>query len=136
MPSNLENSAVGIGLEMVSFHSSLKEVQCQGMFKLSYNVTHFTREMLGREFSKSSSYASTECEPNTSICTSWIQKRQGNQITLPISIGKTKGIPEKLLLVVYANAFACVDQRKLWKILQDKGIPEQLTCLLRGLHTG
>ena len=30
------------GLEMVSFHSNPKERQCQRMFKLSHNCTHFT----------------------------------------------------------------------------------------------
>ena len=29
----------------------------------------------------------------------------------------------------YAKAFDCVDQNKLWKILQEIGIPEHLTCL-------
>ena len=33
---------VAIGLEKVSFHSNLKERQCQRMFKLPYNCTHFT----------------------------------------------------------------------------------------------
>ena len=37
MPTNLENSAVAIGLEKVSFHSNLKEGQCQRMFKLTIN---------------------------------------------------------------------------------------------------
>ena len=34
MPANLENSAVTTGLEKVSFHPSLKERQCQRMFKI------------------------------------------------------------------------------------------------------
>ena len=38
----MENSAVATGLEKVSFHSNLKERQCQGMFKLLYNCAHFT----------------------------------------------------------------------------------------------
>ena len=42
MPTNLENSAVASGLEKVSFHSNSKERQCQRMFKLLYNCTHFT----------------------------------------------------------------------------------------------
>ena len=42
MPANLENSAVATGLEKVSFHSNPKEGQCQRMFKLLYNCTHFT----------------------------------------------------------------------------------------------
>ena len=46
MPANLENSAVATGLEKVSFHSNLKERQCQITFKtttqlyLSHNCTH------------------------------------------------------------------------------------------------
>ena len=42
MPSNLENSAVAIGLEKVSFPSNPKEGKCQRMFKLLHNCTHFT----------------------------------------------------------------------------------------------
>ena len=42
MPANLENSAVGTGLEKVSFHSNPKERQCQRMFKLPRNCTHLT----------------------------------------------------------------------------------------------
>ena len=38
----LENSTVATGLEKVSFHSSPKEGQCQRMFKLLHDCTHFT----------------------------------------------------------------------------------------------
>ena len=31
----------------------------------------------------------------------------------------------------YAKAFHCVDDNKLWKILQEMGVPDHLTCLLR-----
>ena len=34
----------------------------------------------------------------------------------------------------YANAFNYVDHNKLWKILQEIGIPDHLICLLRNLH--
>ena len=36
----------------------------------------------------------------------------------------------------YANAFDCVNHYKLWKILQEMGIPGHLTCLLRNLYAG
>ena len=36
----------------------------------------------------------------------------------------------------YAKAFECVDHTKLWKILKEMGIPENLTCLLRNLYAG
>ena len=34
----------------------------------------------------------------------------------------------------YAKAFDCVDHNKLWKILQEMGIPDLLICLLRNLY--
>ena len=34
----------------------------------------------------------------------------------------------------YAKAFDSVDLNKLWKILQEMGIPDHLTCLLRNLY--
>ena len=36
----------------------------------------------------------------------------------------------------YAKAFDCVDHNKLWKILQEMGIPDHLICLLRNLYAG
>ena len=36
----------------------------------------------------------------------------------------------------YAKAFDGVDHNKLWKILQEMGIPEHLICLLRNLYAG
>ena len=40
------------------------------------------------------------------------------------------------LLTMYAKAFDCVDNNKLWKILKEMGIPDHLTCLLRNLYAG
>ena len=36
----------------------------------------------------------------------------------------------------YAKAFDSVDHNKVWKILQEMGIPNHLTCLLRNLYAG
>ena len=36
----------------------------------------------------------------------------------------------------YAKAFDHVDHNKLWNILQEMGIPDYLTCLLRNLYAG
>ena len=38
--------------------------------------------------------------------------------------------------IVYAKAFDCVDHNKLWKILEQMGIPDNLTCFLRNLYAG
>ena len=36
----------------------------------------------------------------------------------------------------YAKAYDCVGHNKLWKILQEMGIPDHLTCFLRNLYAG
>ena len=36
----------------------------------------------------------------------------------------------------YTKAFDCVSHNKLWEILQEMGIPDHLTCLLRNLYAG
>ena len=36
----------------------------------------------------------------------------------------------------YAKAFDCVDHNKLWKILQEMGMSDHLTCLLRNVYAG
>ena len=38
--------------------------------------------------------------------------------------------------IEYAKAFDCVGHKKMWKILQEMGIPDHLTCLLRNLYAG
>ena len=36
----------------------------------------------------------------------------------------------------YSKAFDCVNHNKLWKILEEMGLPDHLTCMLRNLYTG
>ena len=50
---------------------------------------------------------------------------------------KSKGISKNIYFCFtdYANAFDCVDHNKLWKI-QEMGIPNHLTCLLRKPYAG
>ena len=39
-------------------------------------------------------------------------------------------------LIYYAKALDCVDHNRRWKILQEMGIPDHPTCLLRNLYAG
>ena len=41
-----------------------------------------------------------------------------------------------LCFIIYVNAFYYVDHSKLWKILQEMGIPDHINCLLRNLCAG
>ena len=53
-------------------------------------------------------------------------------------ISKAKEFQNKIYFcfIDYVKAFDCVDHNKLWKILQEMGIPDHLTCLLRHLYEG
>ena len=67
-----------------------------------------------------------------------LEKAEEPEIKLPASIGSLKKQESSrknlLLLFDYAKAFDCVDHNKLWKILQEMGIPGHLACLLRNLY--
>ena len=47
---------------------------------------------------------------------------------------KAREFQKNICFIDYAKAFDCVDHNKLWKILQEMGIPDHLTCLLRNLY--
>ena len=51
---------------------------------------------------------------------------------------KARGFQKNIYFcfIDYAKTFDCVDHNKLWKILQEMGIPDHLTCLLRNLYAG
>ena len=51
-------------------------------------------------------------------------------------IEKTREFQKNIYCFIdYDKAFDCVDHNKLWKILQEMGIPDHLTCLLINLYT-
>ena len=53
-------------------------------------------------------------------------------------IKKSREVQKNIFLcfIDYTKAFDCVDHNKLWKILQEMGISDHLTCLLRNLYAG
>ena len=66
-----------------------------------------------------------------------LEKAEEPEIKLPTS--KKQEISRKNIyfcFIDYAKAFDYVDHSKLWKILQEMGIPDHLTCLLRNLYAG
>ena len=66
-------------------------------------------------------------------------KAEEPQIKLPTSAGSSAREFQKNIyfcFIDYAKTFDCVDHNKLWKILQEMGIPDHLTCLLRNLYAG
>ena len=66
-----------------------------------------------------------------------LEKAEEPEIKLPTSAGSWKKQESSRktsisALFDYAKAF----DHKLWKILQEMGIPDRLTCLLRNLYAG
>ena len=73
-----------------------------------------------------------------------LEKAEEPEIKLPTSIRLFKKEKKKttrkfqeniyFCFIDYNKVFDCVDHYKLWKILQEMGIPDHLTCLLRNLY--
>ena len=127
-------------LEKVSFHSNPKERQCQGMLKLLHNCTHLThasKVMLEILQARIQKYVNCEI-PDVQA---GFRKGRGTRD----QIANIRWIMENarqfqkniyFCFIDYAKAFDCVDHNKLWNILQEMGIPNHLTCLLRNLYAG
>ena len=67
-----------------------------------------------------------------------LEKAEEPEIKLPTSIEKARGFQKNIYFcfIDYAKVFDYVDHNKLWNILQEMGIPDHLTCLLRDLYVG
>ena len=68
-----------------------------------------------------------------------LEKAEEPEIKLPTSTGSWKKAREfqkniYFCFIDYAKAFDYVYHNKLWKILQEMGIPDHLICLLRNLY--
>ena len=70
-----------------------------------------------------------------------LEKAEEPEIKLPTSTGSSKKQESSrktstAFLTMPNKAFDCVDHNKLWKILKEMGIPDNLICLLRNLYVG
>ena len=69
-----------------------------------------------------------------------LEKAEEPEIKLQISVGllKKEEFQKNIYFcfIDYAKAFDCVDHNKLWKILQEMGIPDYLIYLLKNLYAG
>ena len=136
MPANLENSALATGLEKVSFHFSSKERQCQRMLKqhnCTHLISHASKVML--------KIPQARCHMNRELPDVQDRFRKGRGTRDQIAnihwiIEKEREFQKNFFnFIDYTEAFDCVDHSKL-KILQEMGISDHLTCLLRNLYAG
>ena len=69
-----------------------------------------------------------------------LEKAEDTEIKLTTSVGSLKKQESSRKISISALLTMpkplTVDHNKLWKILQEMGIPDHLTCLLRNLYAG
>ena len=68
-----------------------------------------------------------------------LEKAKEPEIKLPTSVRswkKKENSRKNICFIDYVKAFDYVDHNKLWKVLKDMGIWNNLTCLLRNLYAG
>ena len=135
----MQNSAVATGLGKVSFHSNPKKGQCQRMFKLPQNCTHFTckqghAQNLQARFQQ---YVNQEL-PDIQAAFRKGRGIRGQIANICWIIEKTRQFQKNICFcfIDYTKAFDFVDHNKLWKILQEMGISDHLTYLLRNPYAG
>ena len=109
------------------------------MFKLPHSCTHLTCQQSNAENSPSQVSRYVNCElPDVQA---GFRKGRGTRDQIDNIcwiIKKARDFQRNIhfCYIGYAKAFDCVDHNKLWKILKEMGIPDQVNCLLRNLYAG
>ena len=132
--SKFGNSAVATGQIKVSFYSNSKEGHCQRKFKLLHNCAHFTCQQGNVE------NPSSQATESFQMYNIDLEKAEESEIKLPISIGsqKKQGNSRKISTsasLTMLNPLS-VQIKTNWKILNEIGIAQCLTCLLINLYAG
>ena len=117
MPANLENSAVATGLEKVSFHSDLKERQCQRILQYHTisHISHTSKVMLKILQTRLQQYVNCEL-PDVQA---GFRKGRGTRdqiANIHWIIEKAREFQKNIYFcfIDYSKVFDCVDHNKLW----------------------
>ena len=138
MPANLENSAVATGLEKSVFIPIPKKdnaKECSNYHTIAL-ISH-AKVMLKILQARLQQYVNHEL-PDVQA---GFRKGRGTRdqiANIHWIIEKATEFQKNIYFcfIDYTKAFDSVDHKKLWKILQEMGIPDHLTCLLRNLYAG
>ena len=139
MPANLENSAVAKGLEksvLIPIPKKGNDKECSNYHTTPF-ISQASKVML--KILQASLQQCMNCE--TPDIQAGFRKGRGTRdqtANICWIIEKTREFQKNVYFcfIDYAKAFDCVGHHKLWKILQEMGIPDHLTCLLRNLYAG
>ena len=137
MPANLENLAVATGLEksvLIPIPKKGNDKECS-----NYHTTPFISQA-SKVMLKILQASLQQCmnrEPPD--VQAGFRKGRGTRdqiANICWIIEKSREFQKNIYFcfIDYTKAFDCVGHHKLWKILQEMGIPDHLTCLLRNLY--
>ena len=133
----MENSAVATGLERSVFIPIPKKgnaKDCSNYHTIAL-ISHASKVMLKILQARLQQYVNREL-PNVQA---GFRKGRGTRdqiANIRWIMEKAREFQENIYFcsLDYAKAFDYVDHNKLWKILQEMGIPDHLTCLLTNLY--
>ena len=139
MPANLEISAVATGLErsvLIPIPKKGNPKECSNYCTIAL-ISHVSKLMLKILQARLQQYVNHELPD---VQAGFRKGRGTRDQTANICwiIKNAREFQKNICFCVidYAKAFDCVDHNKLWKILQEMGLPYHLTWLLRNLYAG
>ena len=122
------------GLEKLSFHSNPKECSNYRTTALISHTTKVVVKILQARLQQYMNHKLLDVQAG-------FRKGRGTRdqiANIRWIIKKARELQKNIsfCFIDYAEAFDCVGHNELWKILQEMGIPDYLTCLLRNLYAG
>ena len=139
MPANLENSTLVTGLGKISFHCNQRMAMSKNVQTTAqlYYSSHTSKVMLKIVQARLQQYVNHEL-PDVQTGFTKGRGTRDRIANMCWTIEKGREFQKNIYFCFtdYAKAFDCMDHNKLWKILQEMGIPDCLTYLLRNLYAG
>ena len=98
-------------------------------------AAHASKAMLKILHARLQHYANQEL-PDVQAGFRKSRRTRNHIVNFPWIIEKAREFQENIYFwfIDYAKASDCVGHNKSWKLLQEMGIPDHLTCLLRNLY--
>ena len=136
MPANLENSAVATGLEKSVFIPIPKKgnaKECSNYHTIAL-ISHASKVILKILQARLQQYVNREL-PDVQAGFRKGRETRDQIANMYWIIEKAREFQKYIYFcfIDYCKVFDCVDHNKPWKILNDLGVPDHLTCLLRNL---
>ena len=127
MPANLENSAVATGLEKVNFSFQSQRKAMTKNAQTTTLISHANKVMLKSLQARLQQYVNCEL-PDIQAGFRKDRRTRDQIANICWIIEKAREFQRNIYFcfIDYAKAFDCVDHNKLWKILKEIGIPDNM----------